>query len=228
MSHAMYIPEQLTPLSKAQQTADRYVADAQDYGREIAQDAAMRGEEILREAKVRASVILDEAHASARLAMERAEAAGEGERPGGNRELETEIAYLRTFSDVCRTHLRAYLESLTRAIEEWERTEHEGARAARNSGASLAEDALPERHCRLRRATRLIPRGGTPLGVLPNEGSACSIGVKPPFGRTVLGRGGTAPGVASGHAVGDDVVRERGDGADDLADEVAGHAGRDQ
>jgi len=42
-------------------------------------------------------------------------------------------AEMRTFSDVCRTHLRAYLESLTRSIEEWERAEHNGALAAKDS-----------------------------------------------------------------------------------------------
>jgi hypothetical protein len=39
----------------------------------------------------------------------------------------------RTFSDVCRPHLRAYMESLTRSIEEWERAEHNGALAAKDS-----------------------------------------------------------------------------------------------
>jgi cell division septum initiation protein DivIVA len=116
-------------LSNAQQTADRYVAEAQDYSREVAEDASRRGEEILRDAKARASMILEEAHVSARLAKERAETAGEGQSPAAGRELETQIAYVRTFSDVCRTHLRAYLEALTRSIEEWEQTEREGARA---------------------------------------------------------------------------------------------------
>src|SRR5215470_10528823 len=35
-------------LSKAQQTADRYVADAQNYSREIAEDAHKRHDDILR------------------------------------------------------------------------------------------------------------------------------------------------------------------------------------
>ena len=120
-------------LSKAQQTADRYVADAQEYSRELAGDAHLRHDEILREAKVRASMILEEAHASA----SRAASAVPDTRdplPGSERqELQAEIAYLRTFSDVCRTHLRAYMESLTRSIEEWERAEHNGALAARDS-----------------------------------------------------------------------------------------------
>jgi cell division septum initiation protein DivIVA len=129
-------------LSKAQQTADRYVAEAQDYSREVAQDATRRAEEILRETKVRASLILEEAHTSGRLAKERAQAAGEGRPAAGGRNLETEIAYLRTFSDVCRTHLRAYLESLTRSIEEWESKDREGARIAAHARTSLQPPSL--------------------------------------------------------------------------------------
>jgi cell division septum initiation protein DivIVA len=114
-------------LSKAQQTADRCVADAQDYSRVLAEDARMRSDEILREAKVRASVILDEAHASASKAAS-AVTDTRGPADGAeNRDLLAEIAYLRTFSDVCRTHLRAYMESLTRSIEQWERAENRTA-----------------------------------------------------------------------------------------------------
>ena len=47
---AMYI------LSRAQQTADKYVANAQEYSREIAEEARRRREDILAEAKMRASV----------------------------------------------------------------------------------------------------------------------------------------------------------------------------
>lgn len=129
-------------LSKAQQTADRYVADAQSYSRELAQDAHLRRDEILREAKVRASMILEEAHSSASQAAASA-AQDTSDLPVAQRqELQAEIAYLRTFSDVCRTHLRAYMESLTRSIEEWERAEHEGAvNAARNAQLHASEQA---------------------------------------------------------------------------------------
>ena len=138
-------------LSKAQQTADRYVADAQDYSRELAEDARMHRDEILREAKMRASMILEEAHASASQAATAVPDASES-LPGAERqELQAEIAYLRTFSDVCRTHLRAYLESLTRSIERWERAEHDGAPAARVSVLDSSPVSRPgtpaEREC---------------------------------------------------------------------------------
>ncbi|MEU5878105.1 DivIVA domain-containing protein [Spirillospora sp. NPDC047279] len=37
--------------------------------------------------------------------------------------MEREIAYLRTYSDVYRTHLRSYLEALLRNVDEWENSE---------------------------------------------------------------------------------------------------------
>jgi DivIVA domain-containing protein len=121
-------------LTMAQRTADRYVADAQEYSREIAQDAHLRHDEILREAQVRASMILDEAHASAQAAADRVPPAQNyGEAGAGQREAEAELAYLRTFSQVCRAHLRAYLESLTTSIEEWEKAEEKGLAARATS-----------------------------------------------------------------------------------------------
>ena len=127
-------------LSRAQQTADRYVADAQEYSRELAQDAQLRRDEILREAQVRASVILDEAHAAASRAASAVPDTREPFSAAERQELQAEIAYLRTFSDVCRTHLRAYMESLSRSIEQWEQVERKGAAAAveaRNPAPSL-------------------------------------------------------------------------------------------
>jgi hypothetical protein len=38
-------------------------------------------------------------------------------------ELERELAYLRTYSDVYRTHLCSYLEALLLNVDEWERSE---------------------------------------------------------------------------------------------------------
>ena len=120
-------------LSKAQQTADRCVADAQMYSRELAEDARIRRDEVLREAKVRASMILEEAHVSASKAASLVRDTREPLPSAERQELQAEIAYLRTYSDVCRTHLRAYMDSLARSIEQWERAEHEGASAARSA-----------------------------------------------------------------------------------------------
>jgi DivIVA domain-containing protein len=130
-------------LSKAQQTADRCVAEAQEYSRELAEDARMRRDEILREAKVRASMILEEARGSGgEAAVEAARQPHEPLPEEQQRQLQEEIAYLRTFSNVCRTHLRAYLESLGRSIEEWERAEHNAATAAREAIAGSVTDTV--------------------------------------------------------------------------------------
>ena len=131
-------------LSMAQQTADRYVADAQEYSRELAEDARMRRDEIVREAKVRASMILEEAHTSASQAADRVRDTSDLPHASERQELQAEIAYLRTFSDVYRTHLRAYTESLTRSIEEWEQTERNGALAARGSALHSSQHVLSQ------------------------------------------------------------------------------------
>jgi DivIVA domain-containing protein len=124
-------------LSKAQQTADRYVADAQEYSRQLTQDARRRRDEILSEARSHAAVMLDEAHGEASRAAEAALAAPPGSseaQPGADpSELQAELVYLRTFSDVYRTHLHAYLDALLRNVEEWERAEKVSLDAARAS-----------------------------------------------------------------------------------------------
>ena len=116
-------------LSRAQQTADQYVADAERYSRELAGEARRHYDEILADAKSRAVLLLEEAHGRA---SEAANAAGWQSMQDSispmtaeeRRELEGEVAYLRTFSQVYRTHLRSYLEALLRNVEEWERAEH--------------------------------------------------------------------------------------------------------
>ncbi len=120
-------------LSKAQQTADRYVADAQEYSRQLAQDARRRRDEILAEARSHAAMMLEEAHGEAAIAAEAAMAAPLTQPGTDRRELEAELAYLRTFSDVYRTHLHAYLDALLRNVEEWERAEKTSLATARAS-----------------------------------------------------------------------------------------------
>jgi len=120
-------------LSKAQQTADRYVADAQEYSWQLAQEARRRRDEILAEARSHAALMLDKAHGEASRAAEAA-LAGPASVPSDDRqELEAELAYLRTFCDVYRTHLHAYLDALLRDVEEWERADKTSRSAARVS-----------------------------------------------------------------------------------------------
>ncbi|WP_165950453.1 DivIVA domain-containing protein [Actinomadura sp. GC306] len=120
-------------LSQAQQTADLYVADAERYTRELAHEARLAREAILSDAKGRAEHLLEDAHRKAAAVADaavreapaapppavRTDAPPEDER----RAMEREIAYLRTYSDVYRTHLRSYLEALLRNVDEWENAE---------------------------------------------------------------------------------------------------------
>ncbi|HEY6277768.1 MAG TPA: DivIVA domain-containing protein [Streptosporangiaceae bacterium] len=127
-------------LSNAQQTADRYVADAQHYSRQLAEDARRRRDEVLAEAQEHAERVLEEAHQQGTRAAEVAMMGPATLTPGERRELQAELAYLRTFSDVYRNHLRAYLEALLRNVEEWERAEKSSLSAARAElSAGVAE-----------------------------------------------------------------------------------------
>ena len=99
-------------LSTAQQTADRCVAHAQEYSRQLSDDAQRRRDEILAEARSQAVRMLEQAHGAASRAAEAALATPETPPRPERRELEAELAYLRRFSHAYRVHLQAYLETL--------------------------------------------------------------------------------------------------------------------
>jgi DivIVA domain-containing protein len=111
-------------LSTAQVTADRYVADAKEYSSRLTEEARLRRDEIMQEAQQYSDMILEDAHSKAREAA--VSALSEGPAPQSDHErqaAQAELAYLRTFSDVYRAHLRAYTEGILRGIEEWEHKE---------------------------------------------------------------------------------------------------------
>jgi DivIVA domain-containing protein len=111
-------------LSAAQVTADRYVADAQAYSSRLTEEARLRRDEILQEAQRYSDMVLEEAHAKAREAA--VSALNTTPSPQTYQEQQAahaELAYLRTYSDVYRAHLRAYTEGILRGIEDWERKE---------------------------------------------------------------------------------------------------------
>ncbi len=111
-------------LSTAQTTADRYVADAQAYSSRVTEEARLRRDEIMREAQQYSDMILEEAHERAREAAVTAlNAAPVPQTDSERRAAQAELAYLRTYSDVYRSHLRAYTEGILRGIDEWERKE---------------------------------------------------------------------------------------------------------
>jgi hypothetical protein len=60
------------------------------------------------------------------------------------RAAQAELAYLRTYSDVYRSHLRAYTEGILRGIDEWERKEAASFQeAASAQQAASAQEAIP-------------------------------------------------------------------------------------
>ena len=149
-------------LAKAQLTADRYVADAQVYSRELAEDARRRRDGIIAETRARAELVLKEAHADASRAAAAVPPSAEPLDAGQRQELQAELAYLRTFSDVYRTHLRAYLEALVRNVDEWERAEKGSLASVRaelpgSPGSGLpgppGQYGSPDRHTGGHRAT---------------------------------------------------------------------------
>ena len=114
-------------LATAQQTADSYVAEAEDFSRQMTADARAQYEEQVRRARENAGAIIQAAQeAAARMTA--------GERPAtvdapprSTQELEEQVAYLKAFGQACRTQLRAYLEALLVDVEtEWGRA-HPGA-----------------------------------------------------------------------------------------------------
>jgi DivIVA domain-containing protein len=111
-------------LSAAQVTADRYVADAQAYSSRLTEEARLRRDEIMQEAQRYSDMILEEAQTRAReAAVVALNAAPTPQSYHEQQAAHAEMAYLRTYSDVYRTHIRAYTEGILRGIEEWERKE---------------------------------------------------------------------------------------------------------
>ena len=130
-------------LAQAQQTADRYVADAQVYSRELAEDARRRRDDVIAETRSRAALMLREAHADASRAAAAVPPSAAPLDAAERRGLQAELAYLRTFSDVYRTHLRAYLEALVRNVDEWERAEQGSLASAHAELSGTPGPGLP-------------------------------------------------------------------------------------
>jgi cell division septum initiation protein DivIVA len=108
-------------LSSAQRTADRYVADAQAYSGRLTEEARVRRDDIMSQAQQHADMLLEEARTRARAAAVAA-MDHDGMPPQTDQErraIHAELAYLRTFSEVYRQHLKIYTEDVLRTIEDW-------------------------------------------------------------------------------------------------------------
>jgi DivIVA domain-containing protein len=107
-------------LSSAQQTADNYVAEAEEFSRQVTSEARAEYEERIREARENAGAIIQAAQeAAARMVPAGADTTGRT-----IEELEEQVAYLKAFGQACRVQLRSYLEALISDIEtEWGRAD---------------------------------------------------------------------------------------------------------
>jgi DivIVA domain-containing protein len=110
-------------LSSAQQTADNYVAEAEEFSRQMTSEARATYEEEIRQARENAGAIIQAAQeAAAKLS-----GGAPGADDGGQRsveELQEQVAYLKAFAQATRTQLRSYLEALIGDVEtEWGRAD---------------------------------------------------------------------------------------------------------
>src|SRR3954451_13257491 len=164
-------------LATAQQTADNYVSEAEEFSRQMATDARVQYEELLRRARENAGAIIQTAQeAAAKLAAGGAAVAAE---PGAERpaeQIEEQVAYLRAFAQATRTQLKAYLEALLADVEkEWGRADPAAAqppplKAPSQRTAPPAETATNvAREMPLSDSTSEHP-------VVPTEGGATALG----------------------------------------------------
>src|SRR5215208_2392017 len=110
-------------LSSAQQTADNYVAEAEEFSRQVTSEARATYEEEVRQARENAGAIIQAAQeAAAKMTVGGTSGADTGGR--SMEELEEQVAYLKAFGQACRVQLRSYLEALLSDVEqEWGRAD---------------------------------------------------------------------------------------------------------
>lgn len=99
-------------LHRAEQTADHYVAEAQEYSRHVTRDAQRRRDGMVAGVRANLDRVIEQAHDEACRAARTALAPATS--PAAVREVRAELAYLRTFGDVYTERLRACLDDLLR------------------------------------------------------------------------------------------------------------------
>jgi len=107
-------------LASAQLTADNYVAEAEEFSRQMTAEARAQYEEVTREARETAGAIIQAAHdAAGKMSPAQVD-------PDTRdlEELQEQVAYLKAFGQACRVQLRSYLEALLTDVEnEWGRAD---------------------------------------------------------------------------------------------------------
>ncbi len=111
-------------LSSAQQTADNYVAEAEEFSRQVTSEARAEYEEHIRRARENAGAILQAAQEAAAKMSGELPPAGADVPTRSVAELEEQVAYLKAFGQAVRVQLRSYLEALLSDVEtEWGRAD---------------------------------------------------------------------------------------------------------
>jgi DivIVA domain-containing protein len=111
-------------LSSAQQTADNYVAEAEEFSRQVTSEARAEYEEQIRRARENAGAILQAAQEAATKMSGELPPAGADVPTRSVADLEEQVAYLKAFGQACRVQLRSYLEALLKDVEaEWGRAD---------------------------------------------------------------------------------------------------------
>jgi DivIVA domain-containing protein len=107
-------------LASAQMTADNYVAEAEEFSRQVSAEARTQYEEVTREARETAGAIIQAAQeAAAKMAPTPIDVDQKNVE-----ELQEQVAYLKAFGQACRVQLRSYLEALLSDVEkEWGRAD---------------------------------------------------------------------------------------------------------
>lgn len=121
--HVVQVPpseQAVRILASAQLTADNYVAEAEEFSRQVTGEARTQYEEVTREARETAGAIIQAAHdAAAKMAPTAVDADQRSVE-----ELQEQVAYLKAFGQACRVQLRSYLEALLSDVEkEWGRAD---------------------------------------------------------------------------------------------------------
>jgi DivIVA domain-containing protein len=113
-------------LAVAQQTADHYVAEAEEFSRQVTSEARAEYEEQVRLARENAGAIIQAAQeAAAKIGGGVPAGADTGAR--SMEELQEQVAYLKAFGQAVRVQLRSYLEALLADVEtEWGRADPAG------------------------------------------------------------------------------------------------------
>jgi DivIVA domain-containing protein len=103
-------------LSRAQQTAEHYVAEAQEYSRHLQRDAQRRRDGMVAGVRAHLDQVIEQAHHEASRAARTALAPVTT--PVGARDVRAELAYLRAFGDVYTERLRSCLDDLLREADQ--------------------------------------------------------------------------------------------------------------